>query len=103
MISAVKKRHPLIIPKTSRIPMAFVTDPKANVVSTAPAFPTAAEIPWAVERTRVGNTSTGIRKVIEAGPQLRKNYGGPGKKSPDYRASDPEGTLKHRIKIAHTR
>ena len=30
-------------------------------------------------------------------------YGGLGKKSPDYRASDPEGTLKHRIKIAHTR
>jgi hypothetical protein len=31
------------------------------------------------------------------------HYGGPGKKSPDYRASDAEGTLKHRIKIAHTR
>ena len=28
-------------------------------------------------------------------------YGGTGQKSPDYRASDPEGTLKHRIKIAH--
>jgi hypothetical protein len=62
------------MPKTPRIPIAFVTDPKANVVSTAPVFPTAAEIPWAVERTRVGNTSTGIRKVVESGPQLRKNY-----------------------------
>jgi hypothetical protein len=30
-------------------------------------------------------------------------YGGPGQKSPDYRASDAEGTLKSRIKIAHTR
>jgi hypothetical protein len=30
-------------------------------------------------------------------------YGGPGQKSPDYRASDAEGTLKSRIKIAYTR
>jgi hypothetical protein len=28
-----------------------------------------------------------------------KQYGGP----QDYSASDPEGTLKHRIKIAYTR
>jgi hypothetical protein len=27
-------------------------------------------------------------------------YGGPGQKSPDYRASDAEGTLKRRIKTA---
>jgi hypothetical protein len=30
-------------------------------------------------------------------------YEGPGQKSPDYRASDAEGTLKGRIKIARTR
>ena len=29
--------------------------------------------------------------------------GGPGQKSQDYSTSDPEGTLKHWIKIAHTR
>jgi hypothetical protein len=29
-------------------------------------------------------------------------YGGPGQRSWDYSASSPEGTLKHRIKIAHT-
>jgi hypothetical protein len=40
-------------------------------------------------------TRSKLRFIVE--------YGGPGKKSPDYRASDPEGTLKHRIKIAHTR
>jgi hypothetical protein len=62
------------MPKTPRIPIAFVTELKANVVSTAPAFPTAAEIPRAVKRTRVGNTSAGMRKVVEAGPQLRKIY-----------------------------
>jgi hypothetical protein len=30
-------------------------------------------------------------------------YEGPGQKSPDYRASDAEGTLKRRIKIAYIR
>jgi len=34
---------------------------------------------------------------------LLTEYEGPGQKSPDYRASDAEGTLKSRIKIAHTR
>jgi hypothetical protein len=37
--------------------------------------------------------------ILKDGPV----YGGPGQKSPDYRASDAEGTLKSRIKIAHTR
>ena len=36
------------------------------------------------------------RTPLTTPPILIKNiYGGPGKKSPDYRASDPEGTLKH--------
>jgi hypothetical protein len=38
-----------------------------------------------------------------AGIRLKNQYGGPGQKSPDYRASDAEGTLKSRIEIARTR
>jgi hypothetical protein len=30
-------------------------------------------------------------------------YGGPGQKYGDHRPSGAEGSLKHRIKIAHTR
>jgi hypothetical protein len=35
--------------------------------------------------------------------KLCRSYGGPGQKYGDYRPSDAEGPLKHRIKIAHTR
>lgn len=53
--------------------MELVIELKANVVSTAPALPDAAEMPWAVDLTLVGKTSTGMRKVVAEGPQLRKN------------------------------
>jgi hypothetical protein len=35
--------------------------------------------------------------------KITNRYGGPGQKSQDYSASEPEGTLKHQIKIVHTR
>jgi hypothetical protein len=35
--------------------------------------------------------------------RLSRTYEGPGQKYGDYRASDPEGPLKHRVKIVHTR
>ena len=38
----------------------------------APSFPEAAEIPCAVDRYRVGNTSPGIINVVEFGPQFWK-------------------------------
>lgn len=60
-------------PKVPGSPMRAVTVPNANVVRTAPSLPEAAEMPWAVVRTRVGKTSTGIMKVVAEGPQLRKN------------------------------
>ena len=36
----------------------------------APTFPDAAEIPWAVERYRVGKHSPGTMKVVAFGPKL---------------------------------
>jgi hypothetical protein len=64
---------PLNNPKTPRSPIFAVIVPKAKVVSMAPHLPTAADMPWAVARTRVGKTSTGMRNVVVAGPALRKN------------------------------
>jgi hypothetical protein len=37
------------------------------------------------------------------GLALLGGYGGPGQKSQDYSASDPEGALKHQIKIVYIR
>jgi hypothetical protein len=36
----------------------------------APILPLPADIPWAVERYRVGNTSPGTTKVVTLGPKF---------------------------------
>jgi len=36
----------------------------------APSFPDAAEIPWAVDRYRVGKTSPGMTNVVVFGPKF---------------------------------
>lgn len=36
-----------------------------------PIFPEAAEIPWDVDRYRVGKHSPGTMKVVELGPKLK--------------------------------
>jgi hypothetical protein len=59
--------------------------------------------------TRSGNRKGGRTRcpMKKSGRKPRgefsRGYGGPGQKSPDYSASDPEGTLKDQIKIAYTR
>lgn len=48
--------------------------PNAYAVSTAPHLLQAAERPREEARTRVGNNSTGIRKVVAVGPKLRTSW-----------------------------
>jgi hypothetical protein len=38
----------------------------------APSLPDAAEIPWAVDRYRVGNASPGMMNVVVLGPKFWK-------------------------------
>lgn len=46
--------------------------PQASWATTAPSLPKAAEIPWAVERYRVGKASPGIMNVVVLGPKFWK-------------------------------
>lgn len=43
---------------------------KPHWATTAPIFPQAAEIPWAVERYRVGKTSPGTMNTVTFGPKF---------------------------------
>ena len=43
-----------------------------NWLSIAPILPEAADIPWQVERYRVGNSSPGIMNVVVFGPKFMK-------------------------------
>ena len=47
---------------------------KSRADKIAPNLPVAAEKPCAKPRTRDGNTSAGIMKVVAFGPKLKKNY-----------------------------
>jgi hypothetical protein len=51
---------------------AIVAKPTWETV--APILPLAAEIPWTVERYRVGNTPPGMMKVVTLGPKFWKKF-----------------------------
>lgn len=54
------------------VPPIFTILAKPTCATMAPVFPLAAEIPWAVERYRVGKASPGITKVVMLGPKFWK-------------------------------